>query len=90
MANLRRLIKKLQTAILHTGLVVKINVYKFYSKEQKRMISKYQITTPVSCRNKHGEWKNKDYEILSTCSTVEVVECLNDIYQKMRDFEYDV
>lgn len=54
MANLRGLTKKLQTAILQTGLVVKINTYQFYSQEQKRMISKYQITTPVFRPNSVG------------------------------------
>lgn len=31
MANLRRLEKKLQTAILHTGLVVKVNTYQLFA-----------------------------------------------------------
>lgn len=84
MANLRGLAKKLQTAILQTGLVVKVNTYQFYSQEQKRMISKYQITTPVFRQNSAGEWKDMDYEILSTCSAVEVVECLNSIYQQTK------
>lgn len=87
MANLRGLSKKLQTAILHCGLIVKINTYQFYSQEQKRMISKYQITTPVFRQNRAGEWKNMDYEILSTCSAVEVVECLNSIYQQMKGWK---
>lgn len=87
MANLRGLTKKLQTAILQTGLVVKINTYQFYSQEQKRMISKYQITTPVSRQNSVGEWKHTDYEILSTCSVIEVVECLNEVYQKMKGWK---
>lgn len=85
MANLRGLTKKLQTAILQTGLVVKVNTYQFYSREQKRMISKYQITTPVFRPNSAGEWKDMDYEILSTCSAVEVVECLNEIYKAVRE-----
>ena len=83
--NLKRLVKKLQTAILQTGLVVKINTYQFYSKGQKRMISKYQITTPVYRQNSAGEWKDMYYEILSTCSAVEVVECLNEIYKAVRE-----
>lgn len=84
MTNLRGLTKKLQTAILYTGLVVKINTYQFYSQEQKRMISKYQITTPVFRQNRVGEWKYMDYEILSTCSAVEFVECLNEIYNEVK------
>lgn len=84
MAKLRGLIKKLQTAILHTGLVVKVNTYQFYSQEQKRMISKYQIMTPAYQPTRSGEWKDRDYEILSTCSMVEVVECLNEVYKAVK------
>lgn len=81
MANLKGIMRKLQQAILRTGLVIKINSYQFYSEEQKRLISKYRIITPVFRQNKNGEWKDIDYEVLSTCSLVEVVECLNDIYK---------
>lgn len=49
------------------------------------MISKYQITTPVFRQNSVGEWKDMDYEIFSTCSAVEVVECLNEIYKAVRE-----
>lgn len=48
------------------------------------MINKYQITTPVLRQNKRGEWKDMDCEILSTCSAVEVVECLSEIYNAVR------
>lgn len=85
MANLRGMAKKLQTALLQDGVVVKVNTYQFYSQDQKRMISKYQITTPVFRPNSVGEWKDMDYEILSTCSAVEVVECLNEIYKAVRE-----
>lgn len=84
MANMRELTRKLQMAILHTGLAIKVNTYQFYSKEQRKMISKYQIATPVFRPNSVGEWKDMDYEILSTCSAVEVVECLNEIYKAVR------
>lgn len=82
--NLNRLYKKLQTAILYTGLAVKVNTYQFYSQEHNRIISKYQITTPVFRPNSAGEWKDIDYEIISTCSVGEVVECLNYIYKSVR------
>lgn len=84
MANLRGLTKKLQTAILNTGLGIKVNTYQFYSQDQKRMINKYQITTPVFKQNSVGEWKDMEYEILSTCSAVDVVECLNEIYREIK------
>ena len=57
--------KKLQKAILQTGLVVKIGTQQFYSAEQKRMVTIYILSTPVFQRNRNGEWRDKDYQILS-------------------------
>lgn len=82
--NLRGIMKKLQTAILHTGLVVKVNTYQFYSPEQNRMINRYEIVTPVYKPTTAGSWRDMDYSILVTCSQVEVVECLNEIYKAVR------
>lgn len=48
MANLRMISKKLQTAILSTGHIVKINTNQFYSKEQNRMITMYSVTMTTS------------------------------------------
>lgn len=80
--NLRGKIKKLQTAIVKTGLVIKINQNQFYSAEQNRMITSYRICTPVDYfSEKYQEWKVTDYEILKTCSVPEVVFCLLDIYE---------
>ena len=82
MANLRGKMKKLQTAIIKRGMVVKINQNQFYSKDQNRIITSYRIITPIECYNQgKGEWKNKDYEILKTCSMVDVIYCLLDIYK---------
>lgn len=85
MANLRGIMKKLQTAILHEGLVVKVNTFQFYSCEQKRMINKYQVSTPTLHKLKTGRWKEQDYELLSTCSPADVINCLNDIYRAVRN-----
>ena len=82
MANLRGKMKKLQTAIIKRGMVVKINQNQFYSEDQNRMITSYRIITPVECYNQgKKEWKTKDYEVLKTCSMVEVSYCLLDIYK---------
>ena len=82
MANLRGKMKKLQTAIIKCGMVVKINQSQFYSADQNRMISSYRIITPVECYYPgKKEWKTKDYEILKTCSMVDLIYCLLDIYK---------
>ena len=83
--NLKGRMKKLQTAIVKTGLVIKINTYQFYSDEQKRMITSYQICTPISYfSERKQEWKIMDYEILKTCSMPEVICCLLDIYKAVK------
>ena len=80
--NLRGKLKKLQTAILKTGLVIKINQNQFFSDDQKRMITSYRICTPIDYYSeKYREWKVTDYEILKTCSMPEVIFCLLDIYK---------
>lgn len=84
MANLHAISKKLQTAILRTGLVIKLNTSQFYSPEQCRMITAYVLSTPTWQRREEG-WVVKDYQILRTCSQVEVVECLKNIWEQIRD-----
>lgn len=64
--------KKLQTAIIKCGMVVKINQNQFYSEEQNRMITSYCVITPVECFNPgKKEGSTKDYEILKNCSMVD-------------------
>lgn len=84
--NLLAIAKKLQTAILQKGLVIKINKCQFFSAEQKRLINKYIITTPVYSRKRAGQWGDTEYSILATCSPIEVVNCLNDIWQAMKSW----
>ena len=78
------IIKKLQRAIISKGLIVKIKNDQFWSEEQKRLITVKQVCILVSYCNKNGEWKMKDYEILKTCSLLEVCECLKDIWVAIR------
>lgn len=83
--NLKGKMKKLQTAIVKTGLVIKIHTNQFCSAEQKRMITSYRVCTPISYYSeKYKEWKVADYEILKTCSMPDVIFCLLDIYKAVR------
>lgn len=83
--NMNSIMRKLQRAILQTGLVIKIGTTQFYSPEKKRMITIYILSTRVLQKNRRDEWKEKDYEILRTASQIEVVNCLNDIWQAVRE-----
>ena len=82
--NFNKIMRKLQRAILQKGLVIKIGTSQFYSPEQKRMITMYILSTQISYRTKNG-WKEKDYEILRSASQIEIVNCLNDIWQAVRE-----
>lgn len=83
--NLNGKMKKLQTAIIKTGFIVKVHTSQFYSKEQKRMINSYRLCTPViKYYQSTGEWKEVDYEILKTCSMPDIIFCLLDIYKAVR------
>jgi hypothetical protein len=82
LANLKGKVKKLQTAIVQCGLIIKINQNQFYSDDQKRMITIYRIITPVyTFKPKKQEWKTEDFEILKTASIPEVIFCLLEIYK---------
>ena len=83
--NLNGRMKKLQTAIVKAGLVIKINTHQFYSAEQNRMITSYSICTPVTYfSERKQEWKIMDYEILKSCSMPEIIFCLLDIYKAVK------
>lgn len=83
--KLNSIMRKLQRAILQKGLVIKIGSTQFYSGEQNRMITIHILSTRISYRNTHGEWKERDYEILRSASQIEIVNCLNDIWQAVRE-----
>ena len=82
--NFNKIMKKLQKAILQKGLGIKIGTSQFYSPEQKRMITMYILSTQISYRTKNG-WKEGNYEILRSASQIEIVNCLNDIWQAVRE-----
>ena len=83
--NLNTIIRKLQRAILQKGLVIKIGSTQFYSVEQNRMITIHILSTRVMQKNQRDEWKERDYEILRSASQIEIVNCLNDIWQAVRE-----
>lgn len=84
--NLNGRMKKLQTAIVKSGLVIKVNTNQFYSADQKRMITSYSICTPIYYYSeKKMEWKTKDYEVLKTCSMPDIIFCLLDIYKAVKE-----
>ena len=72
--NLKRLMYKLQTALLCKGIKVKINQYQSYSEQNKRMITKYVLTVP----QQHGE-KVKDEKLLESYRLSEVVHKLAEL-----------
>ena len=85
--NLNRTMKKLQMAIVKSGLVIKINTNQFYSHEQERMVTSYRVCAPIDYYSqKFMEWKVTDYEILKTCSIPDVVLCLADIYKAVNEW----
>lgn len=72
--NLKRLMYKLQTALLCRGIKVKINQYQLYSEQSGRMITKYVLTAP----KQHGD-KIKDEKLLESYRLSEVVTKLAEL-----------
>ena len=87
--NLNLTLKKLQRAILSTGLVVKIGTSQFYSPEQERMITMWILSTPTLQETRNG-WRMRDYEILRSASAVEVVKCLADVWEQTKGWKNEV
>lgn len=73
MKNIKQTIKKLQTALLNKGKIYKIATYQFYSEEQYRLITGYRITEKRPYKKKNGEIGEKDFELINTCSEIEVL-----------------
>lgn len=83
MPNLNGIMKKLQRAILSTGLIIKIGSSQFYSADQNRMITMWTVSTPTLERTRNG-WKVRDMEIIRTASQVDVVMTLKEIWEQSR------
>ena len=84
--NLNTTMKKLQRAILSTGLVIKIGISQFYSLEQGRMITVWILSTPTLQNGRNG-WRVRDYEILRTASAVEAVKCMADVWEQVKEWK---
>ncbi len=83
--NINATMKKLQMAILQTGLPVSISRSQFYSANQKRFIPIITLSIPVfHYYEKQGIWKDQNFEIIRTSSQVEALECLADIYKAVK------
>lgn len=85
MPNLNGIMKKLQRAILSTGLIIKIGSSQFYSADQKRMITMWTVSTPTLERTRNG-WNVRDMEIIRTASQVDVVMTLKEIWEQSREW----
>ena len=82
--NINATMKKLQRAILSTGLVIKIGTSQLYSPEQGRMITMWILSTPTLQNGRKG-WRVRDYEILRTASAVEAVKCLAEMWEQAKE-----
>ena len=74
MADLNKLMYKLQLALKQKGVLVYINTSQFYSKEQDRLIKMYRIV------------QNKK-EVINTASQIKAVSALNRIWQEVKNEE---
>ena len=74
MADMSKIMYKLQTALKQKGYIIYINTQQFYSEEQDRLIKVYIL--------KHG----KD-ELLKTASQIKVVTALNEIWKEVKNEE---
>ena len=72
MADLNKLMYKLQLALKQKGVLVYINTSQFYSKEQDRCIKMYRIV------------QNKK-EVINTASQIKAVSALNRIWQEVKN-----
>lgn len=80
--NINSKMKKLQMAILQSGLAISINRSQFYSVEQNRFIPMVSLSTKVfHYYERLGEWKDQTFEIIRTSSQVDALICLLEIYK---------
>lgn len=80
--NINSKMKKLQMAILQSGLAISINRSQFYSVEQNRFIPMVSLSTKVfHYYERLGEWKDQTFEIIRTSSQADALMCLLEIYK---------
>lgn len=76
MADMSKLIYKLQTALKQKGVLVYINTNQFYSEEQDRFIKMYKVI------------HNKKV-LINTASQIQIINKLNELWQEVKDEEGD-
>ena len=74
MASLRALVNKLQTALLHKGVKIKINQMLTYSAKNDRMVTKYVVY------EYRPDEKPKNVTLLETYQIADVVKLLAGLY----------
>ena len=74
MADMSKLIYKVQTALKQKGVLVYINTQQFYSKEQDRFIKMYIL-------------KQNKKELLKTASQIQIINKLNELWQEVKNEE---
>lgn len=80
--NINGTMKKLQMAILQSGLAITIGRTQFYSPEQHRFIPMISLSTKVfHYYEKSGEWKEQTFDIIRTSSQADALMCMVDIYK---------
>lgn len=75
MADLSKLMYKIQLALKQKGIKVYINTSQFYSEEQERYIKMYKILD------------SKRKMIINTASQIKAVSTLNELWQEVKDNE---
>jgi hypothetical protein len=73
-ADMSKLMFKLQTALKQKGVIVCINTNQFYSKEQDRFIKMYIV-------------KHNNKEVIKTASQIKVINTLNEFWQEVKNNE---
>lgn len=76
MADLSKLMYKLQLALKQKGVLVYINTYQFYSAEQDRFIKMYKVI------------HNKK-ELINTASQIKATSELNRLWQEVKNEKRD-
>lgn len=76
MADLSKLMYKLQLALKQKGVLVYINTYQFYSAEQDRFIKMYKLV------------HNKK-ELINTASKIKATSELNRLWQEVKNEKRD-
>lgn len=74
MADLSKILYKLQTALKQKGVIVYINTSQFYSAGQNRYIKMYRVLY-------------KKQTLVNTASQIKVVRILNELWQEVKDEE---